>query len=89
VLTKLFERPLGQDEETWIQAGGLTFRLQQIGFASPALITLEGDLPGGERFFLIQHINQINVALIATKRPRPQDPKKPIGFGAVSSGSGL
>ncbi len=42
-----FERPLGQDEETWISTGQLSFRPQEIGFTNPALITFRGLLSGG------------------------------------------
>lgn len=64
--------------------GNITLVLQQIGFHDPGLILFIGRDPHGQPLRVLQHINQLNVALIGVARDKSAGPRKPIGFDLPS-----
>lgn len=63
-----------------VNFGGMVVSLVEIGYWDPALIWLRGFAENGAPIELIQHVHQINIALMAVRRPDPQKPKRKIGF---------
>lgn len=58
----------------------IIFRIQDISYWNPALISFIGQKEDGSPVELIQHISQINVLLVKLRRKEPDKPKRPIGF---------
>jgi hypothetical protein len=56
----------------------VTFRLNNIGYWNPSLISFHGVTEDGNPVELIQHVSQISVLLMKLPRPNPSAPK--IGF---------
>ena len=89
-----FEDNLNDDQEIGASLvstdNGTTFHIDDMGYWEPDLITFEGEDPEGNRVKLIQHISQLNVALVAVpKQTTPEQPEAParrIGFHLVGKG---
>jgi|GEM_PF-642113 len=81
-----FEEGLNDDEEigsTLVSAdSGHTFHIEDMGFWSPDMITFDGKNERGDRIRLVQHVSQLNVCLLALKKPEPEKeiPARRIGF---------
>lgn len=60
----------------------VTFHIQNIGYWNPALISFDGCTEDGNPVELIQHVNQLSILLVKLKRKKPEEPKRPIGFGS-------
>jgi hypothetical protein len=58
----------------------VTFRLTDIGYWNPSLISFRGVTADGNPVELIQHVTQISVLLMKLPRPDPSAPKQAIGF---------
>ena len=63
-----------------IVRGDMTLNLEQIGFHDPGLVLFIGSDERGRPARLLQHVSQVNIALIAVPRIDTEEPKKPIGF---------
>ena len=44
------------------------------------MIVFYGELEDGSRVELLQHLSQLNLLLVAVKRPHPEEPRRVIGF---------
>lgn len=78
-----FESQLDPAEEIAMGfAGGEAgvLRIEGLGYFDPDLITFYGNDETGARMQLVQHVSQLNVALRAVPRPRPEEPPRRIGF---------
>jgi len=62
----------------------VVFRLDNLGFWNPSLISFKGHTDEGHPVELIQHVSQISILLMRLPRENPNEPKKPIGFTAHS-----
>jgi Family of unknown function (DUF6173) len=58
----------------------LVFRLEDLGYWNPSLISFKGHTDDGAPVELIQHVSQISVLLMRIPREDPEAPKRPIGF---------
>jgi Family of unknown function (DUF6173) len=58
----------------------VVFRLTDIGFHNPSLISFTGTTEAGNPVELIQHISQISILLMKLPRKDPAEPKKSFGF---------
>lgn len=56
-----------------------TFSIMDIGFWDPDLIIFFGISPEGNRIQLMQHVSQVNIMLVAMKKPE-EKPARRIGF---------
>ena len=63
-----------------IVRGDLTLVLEQIGFHDPGLMLFIGRDGNGQPARVLQHMSQLNIALIAIPRQNTDEPKRPIGF---------
>ena len=78
-----FEEQLQEDEEVVLgltggEAGVL--QIEGIGFFDPDILTFYGTDEYGARTQLIQHVNQLNVMLIAQPKPVADEAPRRIGF---------
>lgn len=84
VMISKFEETLPYDKQAGITAAsfnGTAVTINNISYWGPDIIIFYGSLPDGAPVKLIQHINQLNIALIAV--PRKDDtsqPRRSIGF---------
>jgi hypothetical protein len=80
-----FEGELHQDFEVGVHlvsfGNTITFRLRDIGYKNPAMITFAGEMENGDPVQLVQHVSQASVLLIKLQRKDPEQPRRPIGFG--------
>jgi hypothetical protein len=87
---KLFDEELDQDHEVGIKLASfgqaISVHVSELGYHNPSLIFFYGETENGERVQLIQHVNQINFLLIAMPKAKPDEPKRPFGFEAATSG---
>ena len=76
-----FERSLSDDEEAWVSmmgaGGGLLIQPHQLRAVGSDKIVIDGLDESGRRVRAIQHVSQINVALVAIPAEKPNR----IGFG--------
>jgi hypothetical protein len=63
-----------------IVRGDLTLLLEQIGFHDPGLMLFIGRDGNGQPARVLQHMSQLNIALVAIPRENTEEPKNPIGF---------
>jgi hypothetical protein len=80
---KNFEEQLDQDHEIALGMTGGTagpLRIEGLGYFSPDILTFYGSDKDGARMQLIQHVSQLNFALIAMPKPTPQEKPRRIGF---------
>ncbi|MBF9030715.1 hypothetical protein HKCCE3408_09965 [Rhodobacterales bacterium HKCCE3408] len=78
-----FEESLNPEEEAALGFAGSNtglIRIAGIGFFAPDLVTFYGTDGQGHRTQLIQHVSQLNVALRAVPKARPDEPAQRIGF---------
>lgn len=78
-----FEKTLNPEEEAALGFAGSDaglIRIMGLGFFAPDLISFYGQDPTGHRTQLIQHISQLNVALRAVPKGKPDAPAQRIGF---------
>ncbi len=81
-----FEEGLADDEEvgsSLVSAdSGHIFHIEDMGFWSPDIITFDGKNERNDRIRLVQHVSQLNVCLLALKKPEPEKkiPARRIGF---------
>lgn len=78
---RLFQESLGENEEAWLSmmgaGGGLMVQPRQLRSIGIDKIVIDGVDQDGRRLRAIQHITQINVALVAVPAENPTR----IGFG--------
>lgn len=79
-----FDQSLDQEHEVGIRlvsfGQAIVFRLEDLGYWNPSLISFKGQTEDGQPVELIQHVTQISVLLMRLPRADPTAPKKPIGF---------
>jgi hypothetical protein len=66
----------------------VVFRLHDIGYSNPSLISFVGVTEDGDPVELIQHVSQISILLTRLPRQNPEEPRKPIGFHSVDQDPG-
>jgi hypothetical protein len=62
----------------------VVFRLSDIGYWNPSLISFRGVTEDENPVELIQHVTQISVLLMKLPRRDPSVPKRPIGFDVAA-----
>ena len=87
-----FDAGLDQQHEVGIRLVSfgqtITFRLLNMGYSDPFLISFKGEtLDSGDPVELIQHVNQISILLMKTRRANPEEPKQTFGFHAIRNQS--
>jgi len=78
-----FEKKLDGDHEVGMGfAGGDvgTLKIQGMGYFAPDLITFYGTDPSGAKTQLVQHVNQLNVMLVAAPKEDGTVEPSRIGF---------
>ncbi|WP_337924699.1 DUF6173 family protein [Szabonella alba] len=89
---KNFEEQLDRDQEIAMGYAGNeagVLRIEGIGHFDPDIITFYGRNQGGQRMQVIQHVTQLNVALIAVAKESPEEkPARRIGFRLVTEMKG-
>ena len=60
----------------------VTFHIEDISYWNPSLISFIGKNDQGEPVELVQHVSQISILLVAMKREKIEQPKRPIGFAS-------
>ena len=78
-----FDDSLDKEHEVGLRVvslGNAVLHVQDIGYYNPSLIVFNGTMTDGNKVQLIQHVSQIDLALISVKRLNPDEPKRPIGF---------
>jgi hypothetical protein len=56
--------------------------LTDVNYYSPHLIIFNSESKDGTIIKIVQHVTQLNYALVALKRLEPESPKREIGFSA-------
>ncbi len=83
-----FEEQLDRDQEVamgYAGSGAGVLRIEGVGHFDPDIITFYGRNEGGQRMQIIQHVTQLNVALVAVAKESPEEkPARRIGFQLVS-----
>lgn len=78
-----FEKQLDSDHEVGMGfAGGDvgTLKIQGMGYFAPDMITFYGTDPDGAKTQLVQHVNQLNVMLVAAPKENLEEEPSRIGF---------
>jgi hypothetical protein len=79
-----FNESLGDDYDTGVQLVNfgqtVQFRIEDVGYWDPSLISFIGHKEDGSPVKLIQHVTQISILLQKMKRQSPEEPKRPIRF---------
>lgn len=79
-----FEENLDEEHEVAAQLVSFndqeTFNIMDVGFWDPDLIIFFGVNPEGNRVQLMQHVSQVNIMLVAIKKPEEKEPPRRIGF---------
>lgn len=79
-----FEESLDDEHEVAAQLVSFndaeTFNITDVGFWEPDLIVFFGTTSRGNRVQLMQHISQVNLMLVAIKKPEKKEPPRRIGF---------
>jgi len=79
-----FNASLDEEHEVGVRlvtfGQSITFRLDDIGYWNPSLISFHGLTEDGHPVELIQHVSQISILLMTLPRKDPTQPKKPIGY---------
>lgn len=60
----------------------IVFRISDIGFWNPSLITFSGNTDNGRPVHLIQHVSQISVLIVKLPRKDLSKPKRPVGLSS-------
>lgn len=63
----------------------VVFRLDDLGYWNPSLISFQGHTDDGQPVELIQHVSQISILLMRLPRENRDEPKKPIGFSRAKA----
>lgn len=68
-------------------AGLEAFSIIDIKYSNPNLLIFYGELPDGSKVRLVQHQSQLNLMLLAVRRPEPEidKPRRKIGFSIEES----
>jgi len=81
-----FDATLDQAHEVGVRlvsfGQAVVFRLNDISYWNPSLISFSGTTDDGSPVELIQHVSQISVLLMVLPRKDSSKPKRPIGFSA-------
>ena len=78
-----FEKLLDKDHEVSLGFAGSeagTIKIDGMGFFAPDMITFFGKAPDGAPMQLVQHVSQMNVILVAERKPEEMDEPNRIGF---------
>lgn len=79
-----FDRSLDQEHEVGVRlvsfGQSVVFRLSNMSYWNPSLISFSGSTDEGNPVELIQHVSQISVLLTRLRRRNAEQPKHPIGF---------
>lgn len=86
-----YDQSLDQAHEVGVRlvsfGQSVVFRLEDIGYWNPSLISFKGRTEDGEPVELIQHVSQISVLLTTLPRLDPSQPKRSIGFHDSAKGT--
>jgi hypothetical protein len=78
-----FESKLDTDHEVGFSmvsfGANQVLRFEDIGYWSPDLVLFYGRTDDGAPIQLIEHVSQVNVMLVAARKPSPEPPRR-IGF---------
>ncbi len=72
------EREVGVRLVSFGQA--VVFRLEDLSYWNPSLLSFKGVTENGDPVELIQHVSQISILLMKMKRQNQEVPKRPIVF---------
>lgn len=78
-----FEETLDADHEVGMgfAAGNVgSLKIQGMGYFAPDMVTFYGTDPNGAKMQLVQHVNQLNVMLVAEPKAEPEAEPNRIGF---------
>lgn len=79
-----FEEEIGDDEQASVVISSFAnnpILINDIGYWNPDIIIFYGNLVNdGSSVQVLQHTSQLNLCLIASKRPHPEKPRRKIGF---------
>ena len=79
-----FEETIKDDEQACLTVSSTANQLiliNDVSYLNPNIIIFYGNLVAdGARVQVLQHINQLNLCLLASKRPHPEKPRRKIGF---------
>lgn len=82
-----FEDNIKDDEQASIIVPALPNQpllIDDVGYKNPDIITFSGRFADGSYVELLQSQSQLNLCLIASKRPHPEKPRRTIGFSVGS-----
>ncbi|MBP2635513.1 MAG: hypothetical protein H6Q72_1420 [Firmicutes bacterium] len=82
-----FEEALDADMQAgfkYVSFGETVYLIDDIGYWNPDIIIFYGSSHNGSPVQLVQHITQLNLLLIAVKRPDTSRPRRKIGFSSAS-----
>lgn len=81
-----FQNTLAEDEEVSVLLSSfgqsVMVYVNAITYSNPCLFHFYGFLENGTRVGLVQHVNQLNFLLMASKKLDPDLPARRIGFSA-------
>ena len=79
-----FEEEIGDDEQASVVISSFAnnpILINDIGYWNPDIIIFYGILVNdGSSVQVLQHTSQLNLCLIASKRPHPEKPRRKIEF---------
>lgn len=79
-----FSSQIGENHEVGLQVttlgNGIQVYLNELSYHNPHLIIFGSENPDGTKLRIVQHITQLNYALIAIPKTEPEKPKRKIGF---------
>jgi len=79
-----FEKKLDSEHEVGFHlvqfGGGQVFHAENLGYWAPDLLIFFGKNGLGDPIQLIQHVSQLNVLLVASKKADSEDAPRRIGF---------
>ena len=82
-----FEESIKDDEQASVIVSAFAntpILINEVGFWDPDIIVFYGSMEGvGSNVQVFQHITQLNLCLIASKRPHPEKPRRKIGFSVA------
>ena len=58
----------------------ITIFVKEIGYIGYNLVCFHGEDTSGKPLELIQHVQQLNFLLMVVQKPKPEVPKRKIGF---------
>lgn len=79
-----FSSQIGENSEVGLQVttlgSGIQVYLSELSYHNPHLIIFGSENPDGTKLRIVQHVTQLNYALIAMPKIEPEKPKRKIGF---------